>query len=303
MTAGPFKALISFHYYRLTDVGELHDAFGGNIMLFGDSGAFSAQTQGAKISLEDYAAWLHRWGKQLTVYASLDVIGDDPASIKNLRELERQGLRPLPVFHAGSNFKTLEAYCEQYPYVALGGMVGKPQLGPWLVRCFKIAAKHGAVFHGFGQTRREFMMDFPFYSVDSSSWTNGVRFGIITLWDERAGRLVKAQVGDHRSVYRVAELIRLHGGDPAKLSNRADYHRDHIIPVNGMAWMRYGEFLRRRHGPVRLRDDTAAAGPHLYLAEGSYDNVVSAAAGLHLYLADTATRNFRPMALQQKEPA
>lgn len=300
--SGPFKALISFHYFRTTDVGELLDVLGPDTMLFGDSGAFSAATQGADVNLDDYAAWLHRWRDRFIVYSNLDVIGDDEASRRNQRELERRGLHPLPVFHAGSDFRTLESYCEEYPYIALGGMVGKPNLGPWLVRCFEIAVKHGAVFHGFGQTRHQFLLDFPFYSVDSSSWSGGVRFGLVHLWDDRRARFVKVTLANHAEVYRHAELIRDHGCDPAKLASREGFERRELVRTNGMAWLRYNEFLRRRHGPIRLRDDSRPAGLHLHLAEGNETNL-RRAGGLHLYLADTTVNNFRPMAPKEHQPA
>jgi hypothetical protein len=282
----PFKALISYHYFKGVDVAKLVRDFNQPSLVFGDSGAFSAHTQGKPIRLEDYAAWCHKWKDHLTVYSNLDVIGDPAASHANLRRLEDEfDLSPIPVFHTGSPFRYLEDYCERYPYVALGGMVGKANLGSWLVKCFKIARRHNTQFHGFGQTRHEFLMAFPFYSVDSSSWGKGHRFGQITVWDDRNAKFLNARVGDHKSVFAISELIRDHGADPAQLADRAKYDRARVIAVSATAWARYERFLRRRHGEIHLRDGSGKDGLNLYLADAAEDNLRLAAAGLHLHLA------------------
>lgn len=280
------KFLTSFHYFRKSDLAQLTRASREPVMLFGDSGAFSAASQGADVTVDDYDAWLTKWRGTLTVYSNLDVIGDHVATMRNQRELERRGHKPLPVFHVGSPWKHLEELCEQYPYIALGGMVphSMSNLGPWLVRCFKTAAKYGTVFHGFGQTRQDYLMDFPWYSVDSSSWGAGHRFGRINLWDDRRARFVTVGVGDKVEVMRNAELIRAHHCDPAVFADRAKYHRKFSILANATAWQRYEQFLRRRHGEIRLRDDARNAGLHLYLAEGSIQNLVDLA-GMTVYLA------------------
>lgn len=285
------RVLVSFHYHRGSDLADLVARTpGGELDLFGDSGAFSAWTSGASISLDDYAAWLHRWKHLLSAYVTLDVIGDNAATLVNQRALESMGLSPLPVFHGSEPWPQLEAYCEEYPYVALGGMVGANKALPWVVRCFRIAERYGTVFHGFGQTKRVFMRSLPWYSVDSSSWGSGYRYGQLTLWNAELQRLVRVKTGRHGDVYANAELIRDHGGDPALLAtpnvgqtrfrgrDEALDDRHHIAEVNAEAWRRSEQLLALRHGVVRRRDSDEV-GPRLYLAAGSFENAVVAAGG------------------------
>lgn len=277
---GPAKVLCSYHFFRTENLSRIKEGLGSGSMIFGDSGAFSAFTQKVVIDVHDYAAWLHEWSPVLDVYANLDSIGDPHRSRQNLRELERDGLSPLPVFHVGSPFKELESYCEEYRYVALGGMVGRTNLGPWLVKCFQIAARYESRFHGFGLTRRELIEDFPFYSVDSSSWTAGVRFGMVPLWDTSAAKWQRAKVGDKQSVYRVSELVRAHGGDPKRLANRDLYHRSVASLISAVAWLKYERFLRRKHGAIHLRADSGHTSMH------ATDPLPKAAHGTNVYLAD-----------------
>lgn len=265
------KALASFHYFRTVDFVDLCSVYSGPVQLFGDSGAFSAMSQGAAISLDDYATWIERWARRLAVYANLDVIGDPAATAANQAALERRGLHPLPVFHVGSPLAELERLCERYAYIALGGMVGRNNLGAWLVRCFRIAEKHGAHFHGFGLTRMDLARDFPFYSVDSASWSAGVRYGRLFVWDDDRALFAHADVGNKRSVLEHSDLIRAHGCDPLKLATRARYDRTEAITLCGVAWQKFGVWLARRHGDLQLRDGSRPAGPHLYLAQVAGD--------------------------------
>lgn len=273
-----FNTLLSFWYFKNQDVEELQAQLGG-ARIFVDSGAYTAKTQGADIDIEEYVAWLNKWAPRLEAFVNLDVIGDAEATCRNQLAMEAMGVDCLPVFHGGEDWRYLEAYCEQHPYVALGGMVGFQGSGVmrWVAQCFEIGAKYGTAFHGFGQTSADMLAEFPWYSVDSSSWGGGHRFGRIDLWDHRAAEFVRVEVGDADTVYRHAELVRDHGVDPDCLADREQYHARHAIAASSYAWRRYADFLRRRHGPVAVRDGSRAPGLHLYLVDGSTQNLRQAA--------------------------
>ena len=66
--------------------------------IFLDSGAFSAFTGKANITVESYSLWLQmnlEKYPQIKVYAALDAIGDSIGTQKNLEYMEAQGLEPL----------------------------------------------------------------------------------------------------------------------------------------------------------------------------------------------------------------
>lgn len=313
----PFRFLVSFHYHQKTDLQEIIDAYDGPCEVFADSGAYSAASLGVTISLADYAAWLKDWQHRLTVRATLDVIGDPTATMRNTRKLEDMGFKVLPVFHVGTSWDKLEKLCQEYDYVALGGMVPHAKIPDavlrWLVRCFQIAREHGTVFHGFGQTRIDVLEKLPFYSVDSSAWSAGMRFGSLYLWDDKNHKMVTVAAGNPRVARRYSELLRSHGVDVslfakpgfARLSARTEEQfRKEVRMMRGapaVAYLRMGEWLVRRHRvPVPDSIADSEEGTKLYLATAVPSQMMTAARAYHdhpsqgtaVYLADTNTHNF-----------
>lgn len=305
-----FRYLVSFHYHQKTNLQEINNVYQGPCEVFADSGAYSAASLGVTISLKEYAAWLKDWDQLLTVRATLDVIGDHNATMRNTRTLEGMGLRVLPVFHVGTPWDELEKLCREYDYVALGGMVphstNHQAVMRWLVRCFKIARETGTVFHGFGQTRLDTLKALPFYSVDSSAWGSGARFGQLYLWDDRAKEFVKLPVGDPAAARKHAALLRAHDADPRLVGTPGFGHGAHREPdqyvqenrmmraVSAMAYMRMGQWLAARHKvPAPVASDPA--GTSVFLADSVGLNFLAAtkglAAGTSVFLAETEKLN------------
>ncbi|AEW92951.1 MULTISPECIES: hypothetical protein [Streptomycetaceae] len=290
-----FRYLTSFHYHRETDLAAIGAAYGGPYEVFADSGAFSAATTGSTIKLADYAAWLHQWRHVITTAATLDVIGDPDATHRNTLALEDQGIRVLPVFHIGSPWRRLEALCASYRYIALGGMVPYARrtddVMRWLIRAFRIARHHGAVYHGFGQTRFATIAALPFYTVDSSSWASGARFGVMSLWDSQHSRIVQLTVGRPAEARKHAGLLRTHGADPAVVGRRGFATKagkppeqfqaeDTMIRATpAVAYGRLGRWLERRHH-VAPPPGWTSTGTGLFLADTDTKNFTVAARAL-----------------------
>lgn len=238
--------LLSFAFHQKTDLAEVADLLLPGSQLFADSGAYSAATTGTEVKLTDYAAWLRRWQPYIAAAATLDVIGDAAASASNTAKLEGMGLKVLPTFHAGSPFSELDNLCNRYAYIALGGMVPHtnqvPVLLRWLVKCFRIGEQYGTRFHGFGQTSPRVLGSLPFYSVDSSTWSAGVRFGEARLWNQSARRLQVVRVG--RPVRRLDDqhLLRQHGLD----------HRLIAVPGFAQSTRRSPERFSREYRSLKM---------------------------------------------------
>ena len=285
----PFKALCSFAYFRTPAFGDfLQELHAGPAMVFGDSGAHSARTLGITLTVEDYAAWCHQHDRSLTLYANLDVIGAPEATWRNQQALETRGLAPLPVFHTGEPWHWLERYIDQgHTYIALGKLLGNPlaDLLPWLDTAFRVADGR-AVFHGFGMTTWDVLRRLPFYSVDSSTWNEGQRYGIVKLFDDRTGQWARLLLRDKPAVLRHRDLIRHYGLDPRALANRAHFNaaQDQVAAAMAESYRRAESHLRTRHGQVTI--------PH-----GGRDPVTrhgaAAAPGLHVYLASASRTCFR----------
>lgn len=256
------RILISYWYFKDTDVGamirKLQDLAGVEKMdVFADSGAFTAQSSGVHIDLAEYTDWIHKWEEYLTVYLNLDVIGDQDGTNRNQERLENEfGVHPVPVFtfqRHGSDYDTLARQLDRYEYISLGGMVpfmGRPkQVMPHLIKCFKMAGDR-AVFHGLGCTNWTIMKSLPFYSVDSSSWVGGVRYGNLAIFDERRGTWRRCQLGKPRSFLGLAGLFAQYGYDVNEFVHRHTQQYHDIAAIQALSYMAAERWLRRRHGLV-----------------------------------------------------
>lgn len=160
--------------------------------IFLDSGAFSAYTLGAVLSVADYCDYIVRNRDIIRIDGTcvmasvLDGIGDPLQTYRNQIEMEWRGCKPLPCFHAGEDERYLEWYIQNYEYITLGGMVGSStkQLCIWLDRIWDRYLTDGSghprlKVHGFGITAIPIMERYPWHSCDSSSWIQSAAFGSI----------------------------------------------------------------------------------------------------------------------------
>lgn len=167
--------------------------------LFIDSGAFSAWTKGKNIECDEYIAWLNDRVDFIDLFGQIDVIPGDrvqgatqeqvneaaEATWKNYlymreRVINKDGL--LYTFHVNEPIRYLKQALEwtdekgkHIPYIALGGMVGKPRVirKSFLDNCFDCIKKSSnphVKVHAFGMTDFTLLEDYPIYSADSTSW-------------------------------------------------------------------------------------------------------------------------------------
>lgn len=184
LKTGHKNVLFSYHYFKkkMLWLTDFRTEFGINFFI--DSGAFSSATQGVSIDIKEYIDFLHRFKPEL--YAVLDDIKSPQKTWENQKIMEKEGLVPMPCFHMGEPIKWLERYIEEYDYIALGGMVMSQNIDGWLTKVWNTiwSKKPDLRVHGFGLTSQDMNTKFPFYSVDSSSYSGGVRFARIALWSE-----------------------------------------------------------------------------------------------------------------------
>lgn len=182
--------LESYHYvFSPRYVNEMR-ADGAKVFL--DSGAFSAHTLGVTINIQDYCNYIIqnrdiiRHEDNVCMASVLDGIGNDLQTYQNQITMERLGAPPLPCFHFGEDDRYLDWYVRRYPYITIGGLVGKsnPDVIKWLDRIWERYLLDGSgkprlKVHAFGVTRIELMERYPWHSVDSSSWIQYAVYGHI----------------------------------------------------------------------------------------------------------------------------
>jgi hypothetical protein len=137
-----------------------------------DSGAYSAWKQGVHIDIDDYISYIRN--NNIGKYISLDVVGDPELTQHNIDHMVSQGLYPVPVFHLGSEMKYLDQLVSDgYKYICLGGTVGASRnvRTAFFDECF---ARHpDAYYHGLGMTDPKLMLQYPWFSADSTTWLIG----------------------------------------------------------------------------------------------------------------------------------
>ena len=158
----------------------------GNENFLLDSGAFSFMS-GAEHSKEDLLKYLDRYiqfinDNDIKYFFELDV--DTIYGIEFVEEmrtkLEKEtNKKCIPVWHKSRGIEYWKRMCNEYKYVAIGGLVfhvKKSEL-PLIKKMVDYAYYNGVKVHGLGFTKTRELDNWKFYSVDSASWTKGAGRG------------------------------------------------------------------------------------------------------------------------------
>jgi len=95
---------------------------------------------------------------------------------------QKTGRKCIPVWHVKRGLDEWFRLTKEYDYVAIGGIVAKEIKSSqydMFIPLLKIAKENNCKVHGLGFTNLKLMKKYHFYSVDSTSWKSGGRFGSI----------------------------------------------------------------------------------------------------------------------------
>lgn len=181
--------LESYHYVKKQAMADKVRADGTRIFL--DSGAFSAFTLGEVIDIGEYCAYIERNADFIKMASVLDAIGDHKGTYKNQMEMQRrlpEHLWPLPCAHYGEPDEVVKWYVDNYDYITIGGLVpiSTPQMILWLDHIFEriLCDEEGRLktkVHLFGVTSLPLMLRYNATSVDSSTWIQWGKNGLLLL--------------------------------------------------------------------------------------------------------------------------
>lgn len=307
MIPAPRNILVSYHYFKGYDLNK----FAG-LRVIGDSGAFSAKHQGAQITTAELAAWAQKWRHRLCWVAALDVIGDTAATRRNWHDMvDGHGVPGVPTVHFGCEPRTLDYFGSRgVDFVGLGGLVGRPAPAQmrWLVSMFRYArdAWPDMRFHGWGITHND-ALQLPFFSVDSSGWGGGYRYGRLQLRDPLSKTVYTLDL-DGRGTYdpAIARLLRDHYGvNPSEVATSGPHNRLLMVRLSALSASVQEQQMRHLHRRARVLAPAwgqldRVDGPHLHLVttgrpsqeEKQHLDELSAVAmgfsGPHPHLADTS---------------
>lgn len=170
-------------YFELKKKKELNEPWDQVKKFFLDSGAYSAFTQKKEINLTRYCNFIDAHYEHITTFAGLDAIGDPDQTQKNCAVMYEKGFAALYTYHYGESLEVLKNAVLRYDYIAIGGMVGAGErnLQVFLQDIWRLMVNDDGTpklkVHGFGLTNYEIIKRFPWYSIDSTTYLNGSRFG------------------------------------------------------------------------------------------------------------------------------
>lgn len=158
-----------------------------------DSGAFSFMNGKKAVNfgdyLERYAAFVCNHNIERFFELDLDsIVGYDTVLQMRKRLETKTGRKPIPVWHKSRGYDEFLRMCDDYEYVAIGGIVTKEiakEQYPMLPQLISEAHKRGCMIHGLGFTSLSHLQSCHFDSVDSTSWLAGSRYGQVYSFDGR----------------------------------------------------------------------------------------------------------------------
>lgn len=226
-----FNMLESFWYIQNRNSKNIPSKFNRYIL---DSGAFTFimdKKKDAKVKVDiDYFtdAYIdHINSFEIDLFFEMDIdvlVGYDKVKSLRKRIESKTGKRSIPVFHLSRGLEDWKNTISEYDYASIG-IAGK-DVAWGDFKAFKHfvndARNHNCKIHGLGITGMKSLEEVAFYSVDSSSWTAGNRFGAIDYFD---GRTIK------------------------KISNLSDYRiKDHytLMTHNLKQWIKFSEYMSNK---------------------------------------------------------
>lgn len=171
------------------------------IKLLLDSGSFSTWNKNEpELNLNGYIAYLKRNKEHLFSYVVLDQIPGQygrkrtttevelsaKKSYDNLQIMKSHGLKPIPVFHQDEDFKWLERMlADGETYIGFSSSKETGSKTGHLNRAFSMICDNKGNplihIHGFGITKPSFLLNYPFYTTDSTTWALTPAFGKIIV--------------------------------------------------------------------------------------------------------------------------
>lgn len=230
----PMRARAEFMFLDSGAHTFFHEA--GISAIHGEKVTKTAESPDAYI--RKYIEWLKKWGHYFDGYAELDIdqiVGHD--KILEWHDLWKESKLPnvVYVYHPSQPISYWEKICSENKYVGIQGNLPLQRY----TKYFQIAKEYKTKVHGFAMTKVDAMLKIPFFSVDSTSWQSGERFGMTFEFN---GRNLLAHLKDDKVKVRtrLKAKVAKAGLDPKKLI--AD-ERWTVGRWNILQWMEFEKYI------------------------------------------------------------
>ena len=187
--------LMSYEYLKGKGIGQLKKY--SDMHLFIDSGAYTYNTDPkfAEYTLEqweeqihEYLNWVRKHKDSIFAIADLDIqylVGYDKVVEWRKKYFEpfmlETGVPVCFIYHEEGQ-DIWEYMCKRYPYVGISLNIDRDVDETELKNKFKVAEKYNTLIQGMASTRTGMLTQYPFYTVDSTTWNVGLKYGEISVW-------------------------------------------------------------------------------------------------------------------------
>lgn len=184
----------SFHRFMYAAGGTISSS---KKRKFTDVEQFRADT------IKRYMNYCRKNEKSWDFYVNFDYIKDSPTIYAMQTRFEKSGLHPTPIYHGDSSMDWFKRYIDEGH--KLIGIATVPKLRKWnmlrryLDRVHDLAAKHGVGLHGFAMTAPALILQYPWWSVDSSTWLQMAMYGKIYGVDPKYHTITSVHVSNRAS--------------------------------------------------------------------------------------------------------
>lgn len=187
--------LMSYEYLKGKGYGQIKKY--PDMHLFIDSGAYTYITNPEFESytveqwedqIHEYLNWARKHKDQIFAIADLDLqylVGNEKVYEWRKKYFEpfmlETGIPVCFIYHE-EGLEYWDYMCQRYPYVGISLNVDGNVDETDLRNKFKIAEKHNTLIQGMASTRTGMLTQYPFYTVDSTTWNVGLKYGEISVW-------------------------------------------------------------------------------------------------------------------------
>ena len=246
--------LMSYEYLKGKGVHQLKKY--PDMHLFIDSGAYT-YNQDPKYGeytieqwekqIEEYLAWAEKHKNQIFAIADLDIqylVGYEKVVEWRKKYFEpfmlRTGLPVCFIYHE-EGLDIWEYMCKRYPYVGISLNIDREVDETELRNKFKIAEKHNALVQGMASTRTGMLTQYPFYTVDATTWNVGLKYGEISVWTgNKMSRIKKADFKEKAFPYIDRYDL------PFNHDLILEEDKTEMIRVNAYAFVQAEKFIQER---------------------------------------------------------
>lgn len=246
--------LMSYEYLKGKGHSQLKKY--SDMHLFIDSGAYTYITNPEfenytveqwEEQIHKYLAWARKHKDSIFAIADLDLqylVGNEKVYEWRKKYFEpfmlETGIPVCFIYHE-EGLDQWEYMCKRYPYVGISLNVDGNIDETDLREKFRIAEKYNTLIQGMASTRTAMLTQYPFYTVDSTTWNVGLKYGEISVWNETKMSRIKKTEFENKAFPIISRYDKKFDFDLIREEDKTE-----MIRVNAYAFVQAEKFIHER---------------------------------------------------------